>query len=355
MCLILIKPANTKLDLSLVEKAWRYNPDGGGYAYNGRQFNSKMNRSYPHIYRYQSLIKDTFLEQLEKDLKEHSQATFLIHVRTRTVGDINQANCNPFFVQPNLCFAHNGTLDIEMPKEKELIRRHGFLPSDTFHLNEVLQRWYKKDKNFLANEKMLEQLEKIAKKSRIAFLHVDGAFQILNEEGGVWESGIWRSKIKIETIRAVPAETDWHTAYYKRFNYTTQKYDYPTWERAKKAYKFPGNEQDYKPLPVSNITPKVSEKEKLLESAHYEKAIITLSREDYLLDNYACHVEIRNYHRSKPSTQANIKEVLLARGVKYNDTQVSAWLADTKPVEKNTVEVGSPKANAMLLLNQKGV
>lgn len=86
MCVIIVKPAGLDLPAeSTLEKCWRHNRDGAGFAY------SDGNRVHFHK---GFLTFDDFIDALNAEYNpDHS---FILHFRWATHGGVNQAMTHPF-------------------------------------------------------------------------------------------------------------------------------------------------------------------------------------------------------------------------------------------------------------------
>jgi predicted glutamine amidotransferase len=106
----------------------------------------------------------------------------LIHFRYATHGVINAANCHPYRVNKNLCFVHNGIIDIKQPKTQF---------SDTWHFNEHIIK--KLGDDFLFNDAIIALIEKFIGFSKLAFMDSVGNIDIINVDKGHYEGGNWFS------------------------------------------------------------------------------------------------------------------------------------------------------------------
>ena len=118
MCVIIVKTAGVKLpETKILNQASIYNPHGFGFC------------TFKRIYK--TLSFDSFMEEIRKvDVNE----SCIIHFRYATTGSIKRANCHPF-KNENICFAHNGVLNIET--------KNDMTDSETF-FNSIVMKAIKK-------------------------------------------------------------------------------------------------------------------------------------------------------------------------------------------------------------------
>jgi len=176
MCIIITKPAGYSLSRETVERAWTSNPHGAGvmWADEGRV---RIEKGF--------MEKKDFMEGYDTLAAFLHEKVAVYHFRIATHGTIKKDLCHPFRVNPELCFAHNGILDIEVPKEKDVSDTAWFrtsvltkLPRDFLHQNHLVY--------------LLEQ--SLGYANKMAFLDATGQVTILNEHQGEWDShGCWHS------------------------------------------------------------------------------------------------------------------------------------------------------------------
>lgn len=112
MCIAIFKPRKTKPDWEAYRAAYDNNPDGWGFAAarGGKLVVKKGVSSFNNF---------------KKKFYEFRNCPSIVHFRIRTSGDIDDRNCHPFMVSPNLAVIHNGILDIQCNVNKKM--------SDTWH------------------------------------------------------------------------------------------------------------------------------------------------------------------------------------------------------------------------------
>lgn len=112
MCIAIFKPRKTQPDWDSYRAAYDNNPDGWGFAAarDGKLIVKKGVSSFNNF---------------KKKFYEFRHSPALVHFRIRTSGDINDRNCHPFMVSPDLAVIHNGMLDIQCNVDAKM--------SDTWH------------------------------------------------------------------------------------------------------------------------------------------------------------------------------------------------------------------------------
>ncbi len=176
MCVIVYKPAGTTITRRMLKACYETNDDGAGMAFavNNRLYVSRGYFGFRRLYRYFRKIERTYPE-----------ANILLHFRLATSGGVSADKCHPFYVNENLAFAHNGVFP-KMGSDVE---------SDTQEFNRTILQCL--PENFLKNEEIKNELERWCKEtgSKLAFMDNKGEVTLLNEDGGVWEDGIWFSNM----------------------------------------------------------------------------------------------------------------------------------------------------------------
>jgi hypothetical protein len=127
---------------------------------------------------------NSFLKSYYRDIEVaiENQSPFLLHFRMATGSKTNKKNTHPFLLNENICFAHNGILNIPSTIEK----------SDT--------------KQFCLELRILDSMSVFSKpmqrllnsyfeinRSKAVFLRNDGEYFICNEQSGIWKYGDWYS------------------------------------------------------------------------------------------------------------------------------------------------------------------
>lgn len=172
MCLIIAKPAGVAFDAEEIVSAAQCHPHGIGFAWTDGE----------RIRRWRNL-NDTALavKQAEKLASYNAVA----HFRYATHGAKTVDNIHPFFVdsRADIAVAHNGILDIESSDAV----------SDSRMFVSRFLRWMKN--GWWTDPVTVGQMEALIGYSKIALLHLNGEFTILNEHLGSRDktTGVWYS------------------------------------------------------------------------------------------------------------------------------------------------------------------
>jgi len=174
MCVIAYKPAESVITRKTLKKCYAANDDGAGFAFSAfnRLYISKGFFSFRKFYRAYRKIE-----------RKYPESNMLIHFRLATSGGIRESTCHPFYVDNNLCVAHNGIFP-GLGSEIE---------SDTQEFNRTILQ--KLPKDFLNDEKIKDALEKycIENGSKLAFMDNTGKVTLIREKAGSWKDGVWFS------------------------------------------------------------------------------------------------------------------------------------------------------------------
>ena len=201
MCLIAISKNGRGIDKESLETAFVGNSHGAGFAYvdDGRVVIKKGFFTF-----------DAFYEEYQKIIGKPC----LIHFRWKTSGEKDEANCHPFEVNENVCFAHNGVIS-------------GFnrvaTMSDTANFNEDIIKPLTKDsgeKEWWKNDGFKWFIEAaIGTNNKLVFFSKDETFVIFNEALGEWnaEKDMWFSNdsYRVKKHRNPPV-----TSYYHQHSYS---------------------------------------------------------------------------------------------------------------------------------------
>jgi len=170
MCIAILNKLE-QLSESTLKNSWNRNSDGAGILWSdGKKLfvHKEMNSVSKFIKKY-------------NEIRMQTKFPIVLHFRIATSGKINEENCHPFMVCPNLGFVHNGMIDIDSNK----------LHSDTWHFNKLLQGM---PKNFINNSAIREIISLFIGYSKLIFFNNLGEYTIINESFGHWDkSGNWYS------------------------------------------------------------------------------------------------------------------------------------------------------------------
>ena len=172
MCIAIYKPEGKVISQDILKECYDSNPDGAGFMY----AEDKKLHIQKGFFSYGSFYEA---------FKKHENKQAVIHFRIKTHGKIDTTNCHPFAVNSSLAFVHNGVIS-------------GFGDSDhsdTIGFNHgVLQPLVQKWGNLaLFQDPMKDLIESRIGYSKLIFLDRHGNHNILNEQKGVWDDGVWYS------------------------------------------------------------------------------------------------------------------------------------------------------------------
>ena len=183
MCVIAHVPAGKALLKEQVEKMWKQNPDGGGFAY--------LNNQDEWIIR-KFMKFDEWWRAYSGTQPNFKHRDFMVHFRIATHGYVDLDNTHPFVVDDHTIMAHNGVIgcvqdykdgrsDTRVFVEETLPK----LPKGWLDIPEL--RWLVEDGS---NSKLLFYTKDPDLSSKV---------YILDEKGGTWEEEIWYSNLYWKT------------------------------------------------------------------------------------------------------------------------------------------------------------
>jgi predicted glutamine amidotransferase len=176
MCIAVLTKPGKSLTGAQLYSGWYRNSDGGGFAYCDKDGKVVIKKGYMKYNDFQKAYADAVHQYGES-------SPFLVHMRIRTSGDVNAANCHPFKTK-NGAMIHNGNMF-----NPDTVRG-GERKSDTRIFAESLH-------NILVLEDLLvagdDIISEIGRNNKLAFLFDGGKTLILNEAAGFWDDDIWYS------------------------------------------------------------------------------------------------------------------------------------------------------------------
>jgi glutamine amidotransferase len=203
MCIAIYKPEGKIIPYNTLKECYDANPDGAGFMY--------AENKVLHIEKGFFSLKDFYQSYVK-----HQDKQAVLHFRIKTHGKIDKTNCHPFAINNSLGFVHNGVIS-------------GF--GDTDHSdtigfnNKVLQPLVHKWGNLaLFQDPMKDLIESRIGYSKLIFLDRHGNHNILNEQKGVWDDGIWYSNTSYKPY--VAPVTSWKDTF-----------DYTNWRKPVATYK----------------------------------------------------------------------------------------------------------------------
>lgn len=108
MCILIVKKAGVKTpSKTILERCFKANPDGAGYAYiDGKKM--YLNKGFMTFADFWRSFRE--VDVTDKDC--------IIHFRIATHGTVCVENCHPFAINGQICGAHNGVLSIQSKNNK---------------------------------------------------------------------------------------------------------------------------------------------------------------------------------------------------------------------------------------------
>lgn len=170
MCLLIKKPENQVISMSLIKDAYKRNHDGMGIMY--------VNNNAVQVYK-------TFdIDDLYLYLSHLTHLEVFIHFRMRTHGTVSYDNIHPFQISNDIWLMHNGIInDVGSCK----------LRSDTKLFVELITPMLQDNSDLLFDRAWQKLVTKFCQGSRLAFLHSNGKSVIINEQDGIDWGGLWLS------------------------------------------------------------------------------------------------------------------------------------------------------------------
>ncbi len=176
MCIAVFKPANQKLKKEILERCYKANGDGCGFAFpmDGRVEIVKGRMEF-----------EEFWNRLDA-IQNQGEFPMLAHFRIRSAGDISDENCHPFRINDQHALIHNGTIwDFNAANSKV---------SDTaVFCHNILKPLFQDYPDFFKTKYGHHLIEKTIGVSRIIILNAQGEYVIFNESGGEWDDNVWYS------------------------------------------------------------------------------------------------------------------------------------------------------------------
>jgi hypothetical protein len=176
MCIISFMPSKAqRVGEDILAKCWSSNPDGAGLMYpNTERSILVVDKGHMTLAALQAAFKLV-----------PEGVPVAVHFRIATHGPKDQANTHPHVVWPDeVAIVHNGILPIGAPADSK--------ESDTARFARLVlpglaKTWWK-------NAAMCHLIEEyMGKGNKLVVMDQTGSYKILNEEAGVWDSGVWFS------------------------------------------------------------------------------------------------------------------------------------------------------------------
>jgi predicted glutamine amidotransferase len=178
MCVIIYKKPEGVITRRTLKQCWNANDDGAGYMWadSGTLWVQKGFMTFRSFYKTYRMAERAF-----------PNASFVIHMRIRTSGRVDDYNCHPFKINSKVGFAHNGILTDYSHADSN--------KSDTALF--CKQTLAKLPEDFINNAAYRMLIDSFCTRevSKMVFLGSDGAVFIANESMGTWNRNIWFSNL----------------------------------------------------------------------------------------------------------------------------------------------------------------
>lgn len=187
MCLIVHKPAESRIPQDLLEAALALNSDGWGLMGFSAEGRLLLERH-----------AGTDAAKIRATVAAHPRADLVLHLRQRTRGCADGGNAHPFKVAEGLYLMHNGTL----PMASRVAGR-----SDTWHLvNDLLRPLHGRHPGLLADRAFLSLLElSLRPDNKLVLLDEQRRrIAIINHAQGADFEGLWLSNTRWIDRRRLP-------------------------------------------------------------------------------------------------------------------------------------------------------
>jgi hypothetical protein len=176
MCLLIAKPEGIVIPelTKLCRLATDSNPDGFGVSWKSKRGKVKHWKGIVDIEEQVKII-----EQIGKN-----EAT--IHWRFGTSGGTTKINCHPFLLPDGSIVAHNGVMPIVPEAGKSDTRTIAELSDDRHEFAKLVEKYVGRSNKFT--------------------IHSPSGLEIIGEEYGYWEGGVWYSN---DNWKCVPSWPSW--------------------------------------------------------------------------------------------------------------------------------------------------
>ena len=175
MCVAVVKPIGAEVHDDIIRAMFDNNRDGAGFAF--------VDEGKVRVFKGFMTVDEFLKVYREYEEKYKDKSHFLLHFRIATAGKVGMENCHPFTLSTGDAMIHNGSF---------AATTYTCDYSDTRYIAEKVGPHL--TKQLLAEKK--EAIEKyIGLYNKMAFLHKDGTYTIINEKDGSWKNGVWYSNL----------------------------------------------------------------------------------------------------------------------------------------------------------------
>jgi predicted glutamine amidotransferase len=171
MCIIAYIPKGENIKNKTIRNMDEMNPDGMGMLW------VEDNK----LQTYKTFDIEAFICHYRHVIKR-VESNVVMHFRLTSHGTITEDNIHPFLVNDKLGFVHNGIIS-KVPTDK--------FKSDTRIFNEMILQ--NLPFNFLNFEGIKQLIVEYIGFSKLTFMDDLGNVDIINEDMGIWDNGIWYS------------------------------------------------------------------------------------------------------------------------------------------------------------------
>lgn len=181
MCVIIVKPQNSRVKYKVLEKCFARNPDGAGIMFpkDGKVVIVKGMMAW-----------EEYREKIQKlnTIYKLTELPVVFHFRIKSVGEKTAQYTHPFRISPSLAYCHNGTIiKIKTNKKGE---------SDTSAFNRLILRRLRDD---VFNSQAIKYLiEGYIGTDKMVFMNGKGDIIIFNEKAGTQRGKLWFSNCSWE-------------------------------------------------------------------------------------------------------------------------------------------------------------
>ena len=203
MCIAILKTKEGILTDDMLKESFKSNGNGAGIAY----------CKDGHLYIKKGIFSAEQLIELVREAEKECDGNILIHCRIGTSGLKDANNTHPFVVintpTEAVCLAHNGILDIDVPKDSKINDTQIFIQEYLSTLN----------RDMLMNHEGIGKMigELIGSSNKFVLMDNYNNYRIINEDSGHWKDGVWFSNYSYQ-------KSNWfgYSHYDSRYNYYNQ-------------------------------------------------------------------------------------------------------------------------------------
>lgn len=171
MCIAIYKPKGASLTKKTLWNCWMSNQDGAGFMY-AEGGTLHVEKGFFKFKPFWKAVRPHLFEN-DKDV--------VLHFRIATSGKVDEENCHPHLIHPNLAYVHNGIIS-DLNDDKNVC--------DTIRFANILKSL---PPDFVTSPALLSLIEMAVGSSRMVFMNGDGIVGFINHASGIESGGIWYS------------------------------------------------------------------------------------------------------------------------------------------------------------------